>query len=71
MKCEKCGFNRSSIVLSLRDTEGYRIRRRKCEHCGHRYYTRQEPEKGVSAYDLRWAGKGTLNNVTVHYVGSK
>ena len=54
MACEKCGSTEIRVVFTKADANGYRIRRRKCLACGHRYYTVQSAEKVIAKYDIQW-----------------
>ena len=46
-ECAKCHFFNSSVVNTVRDTEGITYRRRVCEECGHRWNTMQYPEINI------------------------
>lgn len=43
MRCPKCGAA-DVYVVDSRDKGEYIRRRRKCERCGHRWYTREVDE---------------------------
>lgn len=70
MSCEKCGCKHSFIVLVRTDPNGVKVRRRKCKHCGYRYYTAQAPEQIISKYQLKWAGSSKTYDEAVTFLGS-
>jgi transcriptional regulator NrdR family protein len=35
--------------------DGTIVRRRRCDGCNHRWYTKQPAEVQVSKYDLKWS----------------
>ena len=71
MVCEKCGSGQSSVVMVRSDTNGNRVRRRLCKHCGHRFWTVQGTEKVIRKYDLHWFGSSKTHTEEVTYRGDK
>lgn len=67
--CPKCGCKQSIMVLVRTDTNGLKIRRRKCKHCDYRYYTAQPPEQVISRYQLKWKGSSRTHNEMVTFKG--
>ncbi len=55
--CPKCGG--STKVVNNFNTENSEeiVRRRKCNDCGHRWYTIQERERPLDSYRIRWRSK--------------
>ena len=68
--CQRCGCKQSVMVLVRTDPTGIRIRRRKCKHCGNRYYTAQPPEEVISKYQLQWTGSTKTHNEVVRFKGT-
>jgi transcriptional regulator NrdR family protein len=54
MNCPECGCVRTKVVLTRVDPNGFKIRRRRCLGCDHRYYSIQSNETLISKYDLVW-----------------
>jgi transcriptional regulator NrdR family protein len=55
--CPNCKSKTTFVVSSNQDQEGKLVRRRKCNECGHRWYTLQYPEVEISKYQLSWHNK--------------
>jgi len=53
--CPSCGCRRTHVVSTSQDDSGQIVRRRHCRVCEHRWYTLQQPEVEISAYQLVWA----------------
>lgn len=65
--CPGCGAWITKVVLTKLDSECNEvIRRRHCDYCDHRFYTRQSREQIV---DVRWlpGSKGTIPEVVKVY----
>lgn len=63
--CPKCGAWITKVILTKLESEAeHVIRRRHCEYCGHRFYTRQTTEELVN---VRWVkadrGRNTIPEV--------
>ena len=58
------------MVLVRTDPTGIKIRRRKCKHCDHRYYTAQSPEEVISKYQIKWSGSSSTHNEMVTFKGA-
>ena len=69
MNCPACGCVRVKVVMTRIDPNGFKIRRRRCEKCDHRYYTIQGQETLISKYDLKWSGSRRSNTETVTFIG--
>lgn len=54
--CESCGSRRTVVVSTQQVPSAGIVRRRRCDGCGHRWYTLQQAEKVISPYSLVWAG---------------
>ena len=55
MRCPKCSWNRSSVVLTRDDARGDgKIRRRHCKQCDYRWYTLQKAEVFIPKYAVVW-----------------
>lgn len=55
--CPGCGAWITKVVLTKFDNEcQHVVRRRHCEYCGHRFYTKQHHEMLV---EVKWAGDQT------------
>ena len=67
--CPECGCKQTFMVLVRTDTNGLKIRRRKCKHCDYRYYTAQPPEQVISKYQLKWKGSSRAHNEMVTFIG--
>lgn len=48
LPCPKCGSHNVTVVLTKTARRGFRIRRRHCLTCNHRYYTAQPPEHVIA-----------------------
>jgi hypothetical protein len=64
--CPGCGAWITKVILTKFDDECENVvRRRHCEYCGHRFYTRQHHEEMV---EVKWVngkkGKATIPRVT-------
>lgn len=46
--CPNCGSNRLGVVLTKQGRRQFRIRRRHCLDCEHRFYTAQPPEHVIA-----------------------
>ena len=68
-KCPKCGCVRLKVVFTRIDPNGFKIRRRCCKGCDHRYYTIQGQETLISKYDLEWSGSRRFNTEAVTFKG--
>lgn len=68
--CPRCGCRQTIMVLVRTDPTGIKIRRRKCKHCDHRYYTAQSPEEVISKYQLKWSGSSSTHNEMVTFKGA-
>lgn len=68
--CPDCGCKQTIMVLVRTDPTGIKIRRRKCKHCDHRYYTAQSPEEVISKYQLKWSGSSSTHNEMVTFKGA-
>lgn len=68
--CPRCGCKQTIMVLVRTDPTGIKIRRRKCKHCDHRYYTAQSPEEVISKYQLKWSGSSSTHNEMVTFKGA-
>ena len=44
LACPKCGATSLGVICTRVSKRGFRIRRRVCLRCKHRYYTAQPPE---------------------------
>ena len=62
--CPACGSRRTAVVMTRQLEDSSILRRRKCNGCGHRWYTRQQPEVVVSAYAIVWDSTGANCVVT-------
>lgn len=69
MKCPKCGCVRVKVVITRVDPNGFKIRRRWCKGCDHRYYTIQGQETLISKYDLEWSGSRRFNTEVLTFKG--
>jgi transcriptional regulator NrdR family protein len=63
--CPSCGAWITKVILSKLDDEcSYIIRRRHCQYCDHRFYSRQATEELV---DIKWVsgakGSGTIPKI--------
>lgn len=54
--CPKCGGYRNYVAATNSTKDGI-VRRRRCDACDYRWYTRQEHEQPVSRYDITYIGK--------------
>jgi transcriptional regulator NrdR family protein len=54
--CESCGSRRTVVVLTQQVPDAGIVRRRRCDGCGHRWYTLQQAEVAISPYSLVWQG---------------
>ena len=73
MACDKCGSTQVPVVFTKVDANGYRIRKRACNDCGHEYYTVQGAEKVISKYDIQWlksAGPVGPHNWNLRFIGT-
>jgi len=52
--CPQCGGSRTYVVATYHTEHDELIRRRRCDFCNHRWYTRQQPEQPVSQYRIKW-----------------
>lgn len=68
--CPRCGCKQTIMVLVRTDPTGIKIRRRKCKHCDHRYYTAQSPEEVISKYQIKWSGSSSTHNEMVTFKGA-
>jgi transcriptional regulator NrdR family protein len=64
--CPNCGAWITKVILTKFDDECANVvRRRHCEYCGHRFYTKQHHEELV---EVKWVngkkGKATIPRVT-------
>jgi len=56
-----CASSHQIIIVETRTTAcGSRARRRRCEGCGHLWYTMQAPEEHVENWRLIWTKKGPV-----------
>jgi transcriptional regulator NrdR family protein len=56
-----CASSHQVIIIETRMTAcGSRARRRRCEGCGHLWYTVQPPEEQVESWRLIWTKKGPV-----------
>lgn len=46
--CPSCGSHNVTVVLSKQGKRQFRIRRRHCLDCEHRFYTAQPPEHVIA-----------------------
>ena len=67
--CPKCGSVLIKVVLTRIDPNGFKIRRRWCRLCDHRYYTVQGQEVVISKYDLKWSGSRRFNTEVLSFKG--
>lgn len=70
MVCQRCGCRQSIVVMVRDDTNGLKLRRRKCKHCGNRYWTVQPKEKTISKYEIEWSGSSKTHNEELTYRGT-
>jgi len=55
MRCPKCSWYRSKVVLTRDDVDSDgTIRRRHCTNCDHRWYTIQAAEVAIDAQMVVW-----------------
>lgn len=71
MNCPECGCVRTKVVLTRVDPNGFKIRRRRCLGCDHRYYSIQAEETLISKYDLEWRGSNRRHTEMVTFVGDR
>lgn len=64
--CPNCGHSPTNVVSTTReDTDNTTLRRRHCTSCNHRWYTLQQPEQILSAYDVSWRTTPTHRTFTI------
>lgn len=51
IECPNCSSYKTYVVLTRVVSDGRIIRRRKCNGCGHRWYTIQPPEQTITKYE--------------------
>lgn len=57
MKCPECGSRRTKVTSTKHVKEpAIFVRRRRCDGCGHRWWTQQAPEQLLSSYAIDWRG---------------
>jgi transcription elongation factor Elf1 len=55
--CPRCTHKKTTVQQTDRLDDGMRVRRRKCDSCGHLWYTEQPPEQQiVDTTRLVWCG---------------
>lgn len=69
--CPRCGQRCSGTVFNSRELDGYRWRRRTCEHCGRRFSTVEllvPPEEDpMSRHNHGGARNNPLNPQIIHW----
>ncbi len=56
--CPQCQGSQLKVLLTQVIEGGVRVRRRKCESCGHRWYTVQEQEQYIPSWRVGYIAKG-------------
>ena len=59
MKCPEC-CSSSRVITTNRLDDGIVVRRRGCNSCDYRWYTKQLPEECISKYNLKWIPNGKV-----------
>ena len=61
-QCPNCSRRDSKVVLTKEVIQGEFdvVRRRHCQHCGHRWYTAQTKEVAITG--VEWVDHGTAVN---------
>jgi len=58
VECPACGHPYSKVVSTTREhSDNTTLRRRHCKSCDHRWYTLQQPEEILNAYQVSWRNK--------------
>ena len=57
--CPECASNSARVVLTKKTKEAQIVRRRRCDSCGHRWYTLQYPEINISEEEVYWENCGS------------
>ena len=70
MMCDRCGSTKVYVVFTKVDSNGCKVRRRKCADCGHRYYTVQGAEKVVAGKDIVWLRGVGSHNWNLRFTGT-
>lgn len=52
MKCQECGCEKFIVTNTVKDDEGYIIRRRQCIFCGEHMITKEIPIDANSIYEI-------------------
>ncbi len=55
--CPRCRDGRTKVIASHDPGDGVMVRRRRCEACGHGWYTAQEPEYLLRADQVVYSRK--------------
>ena len=70
MVCDKCGSTKVRVVFTKVDVNGYKIRRRKCADCGHKYYTVQGAERVITNREIAWLNGLGSHNWNLRFTGT-